>query len=57
MFNKIYCPLTEADARGPAPALMTWDHYQVKMPWGVILLLGGGFALAKASQVGLLLEL
>ena len=57
MFNKIFCSLTEADARGPAPALMTWDHYQVKMPWGVILLLGGGFALAKASQVGLLLEL
>uniref|UniRef100_A0A3Q4BC02 Uncharacterized protein n=1 Tax=Mola mola TaxID=94237 RepID=A0A3Q4BC02_MOLML len=38
-------------ARGPAPPLLTWQVTQAKMPWNVILLLGGGFALAKGSEV------
>ncbi|XP_051960863.1 solute carrier family 13 member 5a isoform X2 [Xyrauchen texanus] len=36
---------------GPTPALLTWKVTQKKMPWSIILLLGGGFALAKGSEV------
>uniref|UniRef100_A0A8C7YZL3 Solute carrier family 13 member 5a n=1 Tax=Oryzias sinensis TaxID=183150 RepID=A0A8C7YZL3_9TELE len=36
---------------GPAPPLLTWQVAQQKMPWNIVLLLGGGFALAKGSEV------
>ncbi|KAM6911408.1 Na(+)/citrate cotransporter-like isoform 2-T2 [Lycodopsis pacificus] len=43
-------PDSESQAsRGPAPALLTWQVTQEKMPWNIVLLLGGGFALAKGS--------
>uniref|UniRef100_A0A4W4DQV6 Solute carrier family 13 member 5b n=1 Tax=Electrophorus electricus TaxID=8005 RepID=A0A4W4DQV6_ELEEL len=32
------------------PALLTWKVAQKKMPWNIVLLLGGGFALAKGSE-------
>ncbi|XP_067231828.1 solute carrier family 13 member 5a isoform X1 [Chanodichthys erythropterus] len=35
---------------GPTPTLLTWKVTQKKMPWSIILLLGGGFALAKGSE-------
>ncbi|KAK2827946.1 hypothetical protein Q5P01_018980 [Channa striata] len=38
------------DSRGPAPPLLTWQVTQKKMPWNIVLLLGGGFALAKGSE-------
>ncbi|XP_034463157.1 solute carrier family 13 member 5-like [Hippoglossus hippoglossus] len=42
---------TEAEVwRGPAPPLLTWQVTQEKMPWSIVLLLGGGFALAKGSE-------
>lgn len=34
----------------PAP-LLDWNVVQRKMPWSIVLLLGGGFALADASAV------
>ncbi|XP_072230657.1 Na(+)/citrate cotransporter-like isoform X2 [Leuresthes tenuis] len=37
-------------SRGPAPPLLTWQVTQKKMPWSIVLLLGGGFALAKGSE-------
>uniref|UniRef100_A0A3B4XZJ3 Solute carrier family 13 member 5-like n=1 Tax=Seriola lalandi dorsalis TaxID=1841481 RepID=A0A3B4XZJ3_SERLL len=37
-------------SRGPAPPLLTWQVTQKKMPWNIVLLLGGGFALAKGSE-------
>ncbi|XP_068601918.1 solute carrier family 13 member 2-like [Brachionichthys hirsutus] len=37
-----------APAEAPNP-LLTWDVVHEKMPWNVILLLGGGFALAHGS--------
>jgi len=33
-----------------SPALLNWPTVEKKLPWGVIILLGGGFALAKASK-------
>lgn len=33
------------------PALLTWDIVKKKMPWNIVILLGGGFALAKGSEV------
>lgn len=32
-------------------AILDWKTAQAKLPWGVILLIGGGFALADAAQV------
>ena len=31
--------------------LLDWKTVQAKMPWDVILLLGGGFALAQSTEV------
>ncbi|XP_054650233.1 Na(+)/citrate cotransporter [Dunckerocampus dactyliophorus] len=33
------------------PRLLSWKVAQKKLPWGIVLLLGGGFALAKGSEV------
>ncbi|XP_072248329.1 Na(+)/citrate cotransporter [Leuresthes tenuis] len=35
---------------GRTPPLLTWKVAQKKLPWGIVLLLGGGFALAKGSE-------
>uniref|UniRef100_A0A671ML61 Solute carrier family 13 member 5-like n=1 Tax=Sinocyclocheilus anshuiensis TaxID=1608454 RepID=A0A671ML61_9TELE len=32
------------------PALLSWKVAQKKLPWNIVLLLGGGFALAKGSE-------
>ncbi|XP_074119795.1 solute carrier family 13 member 2 [Sminthopsis crassicaudata] len=32
------------------PALLDWDTVHKKMPWNIVFLLGGGFALAKGSE-------
>ncbi|XP_062362787.1 solute carrier family 13 member 2 isoform X5 [Cinclus cinclus] len=39
----------EARFRAPAP-LLGWKVVQEKMPWNIVFLLGGGFALAKGSE-------
>ncbi|XP_078404399.1 solute carrier family 13 member 2-like isoform X2 [Cetorhinus maximus] len=36
---------------GPAPALLNWKVVQQNLAWNVVILLGGGFALAKGSEV------
>lgn len=33
------------------PALLNWKTVNEKMPWNIVFLLGGGFALAKGSAV------
>ncbi|KAG1951766.1 solute carrier family 13 member 5 [Pimephales promelas] len=34
----------------PSTALLSWKIAQKKLPWNIVLLLGGGFALAKGSE-------
>lgn len=31
--------------------LLDWDTVNQKIPWGVLLLMGGGFAVAEACEV------
>lgn len=35
----------------PAPALINWKIINAKIPWSLIFLLGGGFALAEGGKV------
>ncbi|XP_022086476.1 solute carrier family 13 member 5-like [Acanthaster planci] len=39
------------EEKGPCPALLEWPIVHKKMAWLVIILLGGGFALAEACKV------
>ncbi|CAH0713487.1 unnamed protein product, partial [Brenthis ino] len=34
----------------PAPSIVTWNILKEKIPWGLLFLLGGGFALAEGSK-------
>ncbi|NXP55723.1 S13A2 protein, partial [Heliornis fulica] len=42
-------PGSKPKIRAP-PALLDWKVVHQKMPWNIVLLLGGGFALAKGSE-------
>ena len=41
---------SETSKPGPVAALLDWPTVHTKMPWNVILVLGGGFALADACK-------
>ena len=45
-----FCPAAGKKLKAPA-ALLTWDVVHERMPWNIVLLLGGGFALASGSEV------
>ncbi|XP_004605084.2 solute carrier family 13 member 2 [Sorex araneus] len=42
-------PANPRKLRAP-PALLNWKTVNEKMPWNIVFLLGGGFALAKGSE-------
>ena len=46
-------PLSHPDG----PTLLCWDKVQRNFPWGIILLMGGGFALAEGAKVSCLSDL
>uniref|UniRef100_A0A4W3J7Z4 Solute carrier family 13 member 3 n=1 Tax=Callorhinchus milii TaxID=7868 RepID=A0A4W3J7Z4_CALMI len=37
-------------ANVPNPSLLSWKKVQANLPWNVVLLLGGGFAMAKGCE-------
>uniref|UniRef100_A0A4X1UKY9 Solute carrier family 13 member 5 n=1 Tax=Sus scrofa TaxID=9823 RepID=A0A4X1UKY9_PIG len=47
-----FCSQTEEERKTPfyPPPLLNWKVVQEKVPWGIVLLLGGGFALAKGCE-------
>lgn len=40
----------DRDKQGQAPRLVNWEQVEKKIPWGVLLLFGGGFAMADAFK-------
>ncbi|CAG9126114.1 unnamed protein product [Plutella xylostella] len=40
----------ELAATKPSPGIVTWNILKEKVPWGLLFLLGGGFALAEGSK-------
>ncbi|MGH0191881.1 UNVERIFIED_CONTAM: hypothetical protein FKN15_071922 [Acipenser sinensis] len=42
---------TDPQSSSPMAPLLIWEVVHKKMPWNIVLLLGGGFALAKGSEV------
>ena len=42
---------TDHSRPGPVPPLLEWNFVQRNMAWGVLIVLGGGFALADAAKV------
>ncbi|KAK7088007.1 Na(+)/citrate cotransporter-like [Littorina saxatilis] len=49
---RVFCCRGEEHADLPYyRPLLTWEQVHRKLPWGVIILLGGGFALANACKV------
>lgn len=51
MYVRVYCFFSERRTPFYPPALLNWKVTQEKVPWGIVLLLGGGFALAKGCEV------
>ncbi|XP_002733304.1 Na(+)/citrate cotransporter-like [Saccoglossus kowalevskii] len=47
---------TDDSVAGPRQALLDWHTVNTKLPWNVVILLGGGFALADACKVSGLSE-
>ncbi|KAK3731052.1 hypothetical protein QZH41_019211, partial [Actinostola sp. cb2023] len=48
---KILCWNPEGVVTKPPVALLTWNITARKLPWNIVILLGSGFALAKACKV------
>ena len=46
-----YCLFSERKTPFYPPPLLNWKVAQEKVPWGIVLLLGGGFAVAKGCEV------
>ncbi|CAH2093450.1 unnamed protein product [Euphydryas editha] len=52
-FFKFFSPSVsyeELATSKPSPSVVTWNILKEKIPWGLLFLLGGGFALAEGSK-------
>ena len=51
LVGKLFPFVLFAEEEGEATPLITWKSAESRLPWGIFILLGGGFALAEASNV------
>ncbi|KAK9887061.1 hypothetical protein WA026_019996 [Henosepilachna vigintioctopunctata] len=49
-FIYIFSEDDEKMPKGPSAGLLTWKIIQQKMPWGLVFLIGSGFALSNAAS-------
>ncbi|XP_071848721.1 solute carrier family 13 member 2-like isoform X2 [Apostichopus japonicus] len=50
IFRKMFGKTDPGEEPGPMHPLLTWKTAQLKIPWNIVLLLGGGFALANGCE-------
>lgn len=56
IFIDCFPPYFFSASNTPYVPLLSWKKAQDSVPWNIILLLGGGFAMAKACEVSLLFQ-
>ncbi|KAJ8026262.1 Solute carrier family 13 member 3 [Holothuria leucospilota] len=48
--RRIFGKVDKDDKARPVEPLLTWESLQRRLPWHIVLLIGGGFALAKGCE-------
>lgn len=52
-FTPAFFPLLlSSDDEDPLAPMITWKDFQRLMPWEIVILVGGGYALAAGCKVG-----
>lgn len=47
----LLCGLKPSDEDDPLAPMITWKDFQRLMPWEIVILVGGGYALAAGCKV------
>lgn len=50
-FWRVFKPLDDDSESDPLAPMITWKDFQRLMPWEIVILVGGGYALAAGCKV------
>ncbi len=53
VFIQCFPPCFSSGSNTPYVPLLSWKKAQDSVPWNIIMLLGGGFAMAKGCEVNI----